>query len=497
MALTKGSLRNGYVLGLLIWASFASAQTVPSQMLEKNGCSEKQAPGSHSPRPVDPYPLSAAGWGPEAENGLFISRWAEDWRCIRAAGVASSFKAMPFVSGPSVTLSAETRFRYVVYDNGQLQTGNDYQQAQFRSVLGADVRFNSNVRAYAEMATGQVDGRRSSVGANFQNQASLQQRFVDVREHIGSTLVGAMVGRQEFADGPRQLISLSDGPNVHRTWNGVRFYVHGQRLRFGAFDLRATRLERGSFDESINHAEQIRGINFSGAVSSTGSLNAYVDPFWIQSENPNFRSGGQMGRDNRDTLGLRFWGKQNNVKFDWTVAHQRGDYRDRSIDAWGVFAVQSVELSNAGWKPKLTAHLDMASGGGAYGSGPLKGFNPLYASSNYLGEGQFLSLSNVLMIAPGLSFELTPDTNVAVEYGFARRLDENDAVYSGGMRSYADTQNVPGHEIGGLFRLIGVWSACKHLTLSLNYEHFDTGAVLQRVGLPSGGYGYVSATFRY
>lgn len=132
----------------------------------------------------------------------------------------------------------------------------------------------------------------------------------------------------------------------------------------------------------------------------------------------------------------------------------------------------------------------MASGGGAYGTGTVKGFNQLYASSNYLGEGQFLSLSNLLMTAPGISVSPTPRTKLSIEYGFARRLNENDAAYAG-------TQGVPGHEIGGLFRLVGTWSVGKHLTLFFNYEHLAAGEVLKQARLPSGSYGYVGATFRY
>jgi hypothetical protein len=44
---------------------------------------------------------------------------------------------------------------------------------------------------YREMATGQVDGRRGEATANFHNDASLQQLFVDVRDYFGSTLMGA------------------------------------------------------------------------------------------------------------------------------------------------------------------------------------------------------------------------------------------------------------------------------------------------------------------
>jgi hypothetical protein len=306
-----------------------------------------------------------------------------------------------------------------------------------------------------------------------------------------------MVGRQEFSDGPRQLVSLSDGPNIHRTWNGARLYVHGERSRVGAFDLRATRQRPGAFDEGINNAERLQGLNASLIVSPGAGPNVYLEPFWIHSEKPDFRSGGRIGRDVRDTLGARLWGRYGRLRFGWTLAHQTGGFGDRDINAWGLFAVQSFELSNVGWKPRVTSHIDIASGGGAYGSGTLKGFNQLYASSNYLGEGQFLSLSNLLMIAPGISVSPTSRANFSFEYGIARRLKEDDAAYAGGMRAYAGTQNVPGHKTGGLIRIAGTYSASKHLTLFVNYEHLAVGGVLKRVGLPSGSYGYVGATFRY
>ncbi len=448
--------------------------------------------------PADPYPLIAAGWGPEAGNGLFFSRWAEDWASMGVSGKAPPLKAMSLGGEASLTLSAETRLRYEIFDNGQLTQGNDSQQALLRGIFGAELRFNPGLRIYGEIGTGQVEDRSSGAAANFQNDTSLQQLFIDARSHIGSTLVGAMVGRQEFADGPLQLISLSDGPNLHRTWNGVRLYAHDQRWRVGAFDLRATRLERGVFDEAIDKTERLQGLNASLILQTgPGKHDIYLDPFWIHSENAAFHSAGRTGQDDRDTCGARLWGQRGDLKFDWTLAHQSGDSSGQDVDAWGLFTIQSLALSDSGWKPRLTAHIDIASGGGAYGSGTQKGFNPLYASSNYLGEGRFLSLSNLLLIAPGISLSPTPTTNLSIEYGLARRLAEDDAVYAGGMRAYTGTENVPGHEIGGLLRIAASWSATKNLTLSVDYEHLAAGDVLTRSHLPSGSYGYVGATFRF
>ncbi|NQD37850.1 alginate export family protein [Permianibacter sp. IMCC34836] len=478
-------------MAMLLGVSFVAATSTAAKEESTN------APGVERPTPAEPYPLAAAGWGPELGNGLFASRWAEDWTSMRAAGTAPLFKGMPIGDEASLTLNAETRWRYDVVENGQLREGNDYQQGLLRAVLGAELRVNDGLRAYGELASGQVDGRRDTATANFQNDASLQQLFVDAKHYAGENLFGAIIGRQEFSDGPRQLISLSDGPNLHRTWNGVRLYAHNKWRRFGAFDLRATRLQRAGFDEAWNPEERLQGLNASFILSADATADMFLDPFWFHSENPNFRSGSQLGLDTRNTVGTRLWGKRGELKFDWTLAHQSGDFMGRAIDAWGLFTVQSVVLSSEGWKPRLTAHIDAASGGGTYAEGTLNGFNPLYASSNYLGEGQFLSLSNLLMVAPGITVSPTAATTLSAEYGFARRLDTDDAAYAGGMRAYAGSQNVPGHELGGLLRVIGTWSVDPRWTVFFNYEHFDAGDVLARAGHSSGSYVYAGATFRY
>jgi len=407
---------------------------------------------------------------------------------VAAAGVLNGEAAL--------TLSAEARMRVDAYANARLVAGDDYRQALFRGIVGADLRLDRHIRIHGEAGTGQVHDRRGAAGANVQNEASLQQLFAEVGGQACGALVGAMAGRQEFADGPRQLISVGDGPNLHRTWNGLRLQAQGRRLRAGAFDLRATRLARGAFDETIDHGERLQGVNASLAFPSGGGTDTFLEPFWFHTEKPGFRAGGQVGLDDRDTFGLRFRGRRGGLAFDWTLAHQSGRYLQRGIEAWGLFAVQSLALSGGGWKPALTAHLDLATGG-AYGSGTLKAFNPLYASSGYLGEGQFLGLCNLVMIAPGLSVAPSSRTALSAEYGFARRFDARDAAYAGGQRAYAGTQKVPGRDIGGLLRVMGTWSASANLTLFFNYEHFAAGGVLTRARHRSGSYAYTGATFRH
>lgn len=464
---------------------------------ETSKCEGTAGPGTDAPTPADPFPLMAAGWGPEAGEGVFFSRWAEDWTGMRAADNARPLKAMPIGSEASLTLSAEARLRYDAYDNKQLKSSQNHKQGLFRGILGSDLRLNRNFRVYSEVGTGRVEGHRDLAPANFQNEASLQQLFLDARWNLDSMLLGTMIGRQEFADGPKQLISLSDGPNLHRTWNGVRVYAHDQRFRIGAFDLRVTKQERGVFDERMEDRERIQGLNASVIVSPTGGPNIYLDPFWIKSGNPAFRLGRLTGLDERSTYGARAWGRAGDVRFDWTLAHQRGKFLRRDTRGWGLFAVQSFALSAEGWKPSATLRFDIATGGGAYGHGTLKGYNPLYASSSYLGEGQFLSLSNIMMMAPGLALSPRSDIKVSMEYGIARRFEEDDAVYAGGMRAYEGTESVKGQSIGGLLRAHGNWKVMDQFNVFVIYEHLRAGEVLRHAQFPSGSYAQLGTSYRY
>jgi len=309
---------------------------------------------------------------------------------------------------------------------------------------------------------------------------------------------GAMAGRKEFSDGPRQLISLSDGPNLHRNWNGIRAYLHAPRFRVGAFELRATRFGSGSFDDGVLENTILRGANASIVVSPEGRTDSFLDPFWFHTEIPGIGPNTTNTVDRRDTYGLRLWGHQGTLRWDWTAVGQSGrTIANRRIDALALFAVQSLSLSETGWKPRLTSHLDIASGDHRTGDHRSRTFHPLYASSNYLGEGQFLGLSNLVLFAPGVS--LTPGRNarVSFEYAHARRLREDDAVYAGGFRAYAGTQGTPGRHIGNLSRLSITWQPSHRLSFDLNAEHLEAGRVLQDAGFDDGTQIQFTTTYRY
>ncbi len=382
-------------------------------------------------------------------------------------------------------MSAEARLRYEVRE--ELGQGAAAGRWLARGRLGGEVRADSDLRGYVEIASGDVSAGRRGAAPNFRNELSLQQFWLELPIGGGSRAAGAVIGRQEFDDAPKQLISVSDGPNIHRTWNGLRLYAKEKGMKFGAFAFRATQLGRHGFDEGVSRTERLAGITASLPIPGAGNALS-LDPFWFRTE---------KSESARDTIGARFVGRHGRLSVDWTAAVQSGHYEARHVQAWAFFASQSLELTGWRWNPRLGLRIDAASGGGLDRDRPTGSFDQLYASSSYLGEGLFLSASNLFMVSPGLSFFPTARSKIAVDYGFARRLDERDAVYAGQMRPYPGTGTVAGHEIGGLFRIAFNWSASPRVVVGLDYEHLTRGDVLVRAHLPSQRYAHGSVSYRY
>ena len=97
----------------LVPLSLAILMAVPFTVLaapDKHArCVGSEATGSIEPTPADPYPLMAAGWGPELGGGRMASRWAEDWTGMAVSQRAPPPKAMALGDSASLTISGARR----------------------------------------------------------------------------------------------------------------------------------------------------------------------------------------------------------------------------------------------------------------------------------------------------------------------------------------------------------------------------------------------------
>lgn len=476
----------------------------PASPIDEEG-SVAPAPGS---TPVVGYPEAASGYGAKVGPRFYLARWAEDWSFLRdrskRTGPFDALKFIPLDSNGDVylTLSDEQRLRHDTITSPGLRAGRDTNAILFRNVVGADLHIGEHFRAFGELASGvQEGGYFGAVTPVQRNDLIVQQLFAEVKSNLGEAVTaGVRVGRQDFQDGPLQLVSIQENPNIRITFDGIRAYANGKNARIGLFDLHYTKLGLDAFDDPTDHSRRFSGVTGSVAVPASvfGNSKLYVDPFFYYLRNRNQRWGPITAREERRFWGTRVWGDVGRMNIDVTANHQSGSYDGRDISADQVFAAQTFALGKVtpsaariGWRA------DYGSGGGAFGSGTLHAASQLFGTAPYFSYGTFVGPTNYLDVAP--TFTVTPTKNVRVltELAFVWRNNEHDAVYSGVGTAYAGTQNVAGHDVAQLARMNAVWSATPNLSFTLRTEYLRAGKVLERAGYANALFTGVWTTFRF
>ncbi|WP_232512339.1 alginate export family protein [Novosphingobium sp. PP1Y] len=450
------------------------------------------APSARDPL-KSPYPAQADGQGPRTGPNYTMLRGAEDWRFLANPKAkrdwASPLKyiALDDEGYISLSLNGDQRTSVSVSTRPLLSDSTDRIEILSRTTLGADLRIGPAVRVYGELASGHISGKNETRHlANFENDLVVQQLFAEVRAPVASGVARVTVGRQEFFDGPRFIISPRDNPNIRVSMNGARLSMDWKRFRFSAFYFEPTDPGNGFLDDGIGNGETLTGAYGSFLLTGEGDAGKgriFFDPFYYNFEDTDRKLGPISGKDRRETYGARLWGSRGNLSFDWAAIKQDGRFAGRRVDAWAVSTNQSLGLGKGKSAPRLGFHADYASGGGTYdGAGKVGSFNFLYNATVIFSDDNFVGAINTMGFAPTISFSPTRRLQVSAEWGSYWRPNENDAAYRGNAQAYAGTQNVAGKHVANIARLKANWSLNPHVALAGMVNYADAGKVLRRAG---------------
>jgi len=456
--------------------------------------------------PRSPYPAEAAGLGPRTGPNTYMLRAGEDWSFLADPKAKrdrfSSLKYMPLdADGDAyLTLNADQRSRYAFSSRPGLNDGKDRHEFLIRTTVAADLHILPAFRIYGELASAQIFGRNENVHQPIQeNDLIIQQLFGEIRLPVAGGMARLAVGRQEYFDGPRFIISPRDNPNIHVSMNGARLSMDWRRFRFTAIDFTPTQQGDGWLDDAIGNGEMLRGVNSSFLVTDkpiAGRKAAiYFDPFYFHYENKARRIALISGEDRRENYGARLWGHVGTLSFDWTAIRQNGEFSGRAVKAHAFSTSQSIALGNGRTAPRLGFHADLASGGGNYSStGTVHAFNFLYNATIMFSDDNYIGAINMMDIAPTLSVPLAKNVTLSTEAGFYWRQKEGDAVYRGNAQPYVGTQLVAGKQVAHIYRATLNWAINPHVSVAGVVNYVDAGTVLRRAGY--GDNSYVSMTLK-
>lgn len=376
------------------------------------------------PASAKPGPLAEALGAPE---DLAISLTAR----ARAEGIDGQFRPSPAAADSMASLRTMLAIEYdpgPVRFGGELWDARAYGQGPNSSITTADVNTLELVQAYARIELG--NWRKGGKGGH--GLLTLGRQTMD----IGSR---RLVARNRF----RQTTNAFTGANLEWTTDG------GARLQaFWAMpQIRRPDDAQGLRDNKVKFDLETTRVQFFGAHATLPHVLGGV------LETYGYRLAEQDG-DNRLTrnrrlwtLGARAFARPAAGKWDHDVegAYQFGtarrstsaaDLADLDVSAWFVHAEAGYTLTT-GWKPRLAALFDAASGdsgrAGHYGR-----FDTLYGARRFdFGPtALYGALQRTNIISPGLRIEADPDkrTDLMVSYRALWLENPRDAFATTGVR---------------------------------------------------------------
>ncbi|ASY46202.1 MAG: alginate export family protein [Sphingobium sp.] len=460
--------------------------------------------------PADPvitsYPSAAAGDGATI-NGYNLSRWAEDWSTYRDPAKRTdpldSLKYLPLDDDGDIylTMSGEARLRMNMTSNPQLIEGPEQRQDIIRLVGGADLHVGDHLRFYGEIAHGQLSGKNvGTPSGSLRNKFVRQQYFAEAKGRVGDVDLGVRYGRQEFTDGPNLLISQRDNNTIRFVLNGTRAWARTSKMRATLFDFETTDLGNGGLGDDVpDKNRRFSGVSAGFVLPGQwlGGSNLYFDPFFWRRRNYVGTWGGVVSPAVRYYAGARLWGNVGKVALDWTLVHQYGRFGNRPIRAWQAFAAQSVRLGTDKSAPRIGFHADYGSGGGGFGNGTLRNAYAPFGNNIYFSYGLFLTATNLIAVAPNISFQPIKGVQARLEYQFSWRDNVRDAVYRANYSPYIGTERVPGKAVSRIARAQIIYAISRRLTLTMRAEYLQAQDVLSAANYKNSAFLATWLSFRF
>ena len=353
-------------------------------------------------------------------------------------------------------LALDERFRFM----GALKHGGRYEDTPPTSPAEADdVDLHL---AFGEVALGDVVG---------QSKKDLLLR----------------AGRMELHYGDGRMISMRQGPNVRRDYDGLLARYRRGKLVADAFYVYDIEGGLDAFDNSRRDASQVWGAyasqGLSGGINRNGAVDVYY--FGYDREAEQFVAG--AFDETRHSVGLRYathGPSEGRINMDAELTYQWGDADNSAfgltsadIEAWAVSGTVRYGFGG-GWNPVLALSAGYTSGDDDPLDDTLKTFRAVDPPGKYFGETNPLGPGNLTGATATLSVTPLPKLSVTPGLFAFWRVEEEDGIYTPGNTVLRGAQ---GDEtfFGWEANLIASYALDENWTLGGELAHFSADDFLR------------------
>jgi len=362
---------------------------------------------------------------------------------------------------------------------GQQPQGSPY--ALQRYMLHADIHLGERWRIFTQLKSGLENNREGGARPIDEDKLDFNQGFLDLtllsaeKRHI--TL---RTGRQELAFGARRYISAREGPNVRQSFDGFRLIFSLPKWTLSLLATRPVQTKFGFFDDAPDHGQTLWGAYATASIPKVSGTNLDLYYLGLDRKQAHFEQG--RGREQRHSIGARFWGRRHSWDEDVEATYQWGTFSAGGIRAWAFASEIGHSTPSIPLKPRVAMEVNVESGDGDPHDRNLQTFNPLFPRGLY---HQLVDLNghvNSIELNPTVVLYPSARVTITADWDFFWRESARDGLYNVGGFFFRSGKASRARYIGSQPSLIAEWRIQRHLTAVLIYTHFASGSFLQQTG---------------
>lgn len=380
---------------------------------------------------------------------------------------------------PAATFGGEARWRLATTRNPGWGDDGRGEETLFlqRYRVQADWRPASIVRLAGELASASVIGQRGPAGPLDRNLADVLQAYAE----IGPADAALRVGRQSLAFGSSRLIDVREGPNVRRSFDGLRLTAGRDAWRWDLLAVRPVHTRTGAFDDGTDTHQALWGFYATRpADEHRGALDLYY--LGYAADTATYAQG--SARERRHSLGARWSGRRAGWDWNTEAVVQGGRFGRSAIRAWTIASDTGYRWHDRRGSPRLGLGLNIASGDRDRDDAKLETFNPLFPRGNYFSELALLGPRNFYNVHPFVTLHPHPDLSLTIDLDLFWRLRRGDGIYAPGGRLLRDGDATAARHVGNELSLNLTWQATPRIEITAIYAHFDPGRFVRESGPP-------------
>jgi hypothetical protein len=436
------------------------------------------APASERPEHVDTEPAPEPG-RPEYDKLRYLEDWSGFVPDPAAGDPTDHLKNVRLGSATSLTIGGQVRLRTESTRAPEfgLAGAPAHDLQLYRGLLHAELRSRGGFRTFVEL------GSAVAIGGELEDRPIDEDRF-GVRQafwegELARRRLRVRLGRQELSLGSARLIALRDGPNVRRSFDGVRLTLRHARGEVEALAVSEVAAAEGAFDDFADPGELLWGVYTTTRLAAEHDVS--LDAYYLGLRREDVRFGAATGLDLRHSLGARLFGELG--PYDWNLEAivQAGTFADRSTLAWTVASDQGLSARWRGVSPRLGLRAN-ATSGGATDPRRLGTFDPLYPNLAYFSQLTLIAPQNHIDVHPRLTVDVLGRLELELAGDWFWRTSTRDTIYAPPGLPVGAVEDHAGRFVGTEVTASVEATVGRHASVVAYFTRLWAGPVVRSIG---------------